>query len=305
MRPARSARRRRVRLEARPRSSTCGSSAGNSTCVSASSKSTCKRSVGRKRRRSLRFSCSPAAAGSPASACWRRFGPTAPTAAQSRTSTRCGASSSGGLDYEGTCPYLLRDQGGVRLDARLLRSDVAELDSICRALSFGEIDLDRWRDHLEAIDGSYSGDLLPSESVNDDIAAARRRLRINLVDSLVCASGRLWSQAVPRGAVVRARGGRPRPLSRGCVRRAHGGAARCRPARRRNRHLPLVPKVSCRRARHRPVAVDRRLIPQRGRGRGGARVVDSRYFPITASFLSENHSIWSCSGFPRSMQALC
>lgn len=119
-----------------------------------------------------------------------------------------------GLDYEGTCPYLLRDQGGVRLDARLLRSDVAELDSICRALSFGEIDLDRWRDHLEAIDGSYSGDLLPSENVNDDIAAARRRLRINLVDSLVCASGRLLESGEPRAALWFAREAAGRDRSR-------------------------------------------------------------------------------------------
>ena len=119
-----------------------------------------------------------------------------------------------GLDYEGTCPYLLRDQGGVRLDARLLRSDVAELDSICRALSFGEIDLDRWRDHLEAIDESYSGDLLPSESVNDDIAAARRRLRINLVDSLVCASGRLLESGEPRAALWFAREAAGRDRSR-------------------------------------------------------------------------------------------
>ena len=119
-----------------------------------------------------------------------------------------------GLDYEGTCPYLLRDQGGVRLDARLLRSDVAELDSICRALSFGEIDLDRWRDHLEAIDESYSGDLLPSESVNDDIAAARRRLRINLVDSLVCASGRLLESGEPRAALWFAREAAGRDPSR-------------------------------------------------------------------------------------------
>ena len=119
-----------------------------------------------------------------------------------------------GLDYEGTCPYLLRDQGGVRLDARLLRSDVAELDSICRALSFGEIDLDRWRDHLEAIDESYSGDLLPSENGNDDIAAARRRLRINLVDSLVCASGRLLESGEPRAALWFAREATGRDRSR-------------------------------------------------------------------------------------------
>lgn len=119
-----------------------------------------------------------------------------------------------GLDYEGTCPYLLRDQGGVRLDARLLRSDVAELDSICRALSFGEIDLDRWRDHLEAIDGSYSGDLLPSENGNDDIVAARRRLRINLVDSLVCASGRLLESGEPRAALWFAREAAGRDRSR-------------------------------------------------------------------------------------------
>ena len=119
-----------------------------------------------------------------------------------------------GLDYEGTCPYLLRDQGGVRLDARFLRSDVAELDSICRTLSFGEIDLDRWRGHLEAIDESYSGDLLPSERGNDDIAAARRRLRINLVDSLVCASGRLLESGEPRAALWFAREATTRDRSR-------------------------------------------------------------------------------------------
>ena len=89
-------------------------------------------------------------------------------------------------------------------------------DSICRAFELRREDLERWRDHLEAIDGSYSGDLLPSESVNDDIAAARRRLRINLVDSLVCASGRLLESGEPRAALWFAReaAGRDRARTR-------------------------------------------------------------------------------------------
>ena len=110
-----------------------------------------------------------------------------------------------GLEYEGSCPYLKRDQGAVCLEGRLLRSDVAELDSICRELSFGEIDLARWRGYLEAIDASYSGELLPSERGNEDIVAARRRIRVNLVDSLVCASGRLLDAGEPRAALWFAR----------------------------------------------------------------------------------------------------
>lgn len=37
---------------------------------------------------------------------------------------------------EGDCPYLVRHQNGVCIEARLLASDVLELEEVCRALLF-------------------------------------------------------------------------------------------------------------------------------------------------------------------------
>ena len=109
------------------------------------------------------------------------------------------------LEFEGSCPYLLRDQGGVRLDAHLLECDVADFDAMCRSLSFGRIDVEGWQAHLAAVGDEFAQELLPSETDNDYIASMRRRFRSDLVDALVAASTRLSEAGEPRAALWFAR----------------------------------------------------------------------------------------------------
>ena len=109
------------------------------------------------------------------------------------------------LEFEGSCPYLLRDQGGVRLDAHLLECDVADFDAMCRSLSFGRIDVEGWQAHLAAIGDEFAQELLPSETGNDYIASMRQRFRSDLVDALVAASTRLSESGEPRAALWFAR----------------------------------------------------------------------------------------------------
>ena len=109
------------------------------------------------------------------------------------------------LEFEGSCPYLLRDQGGVRLDAHLLECDVADFDAMCRSLSFGRIDVEGWQAHLAAVGDEFAQELLPSETDNDYIASMRRRFRSDLVDALVAASARLSEAGEPRAALWFAR----------------------------------------------------------------------------------------------------
>ncbi len=109
------------------------------------------------------------------------------------------------LEFEGSCPYLLRDQGGVRLDARLLECDVADFDAMCRSLSFGRIDVEGWQAHLAAVGDEFAQELLPSETNNDYIASMRRRFRSDLVDALVAASTRLSEAGESRAALWFAR----------------------------------------------------------------------------------------------------
>lgn len=109
------------------------------------------------------------------------------------------------LEFEGSCPYLVRDQCGVRINAHLLESDVADFDAMCRSLSFGRVDAEGWQAHLAAVGDDFSQELLPSETDNDYIASMRRRFRSDLVDALVAASTRLSEAGEPRAALWFAR----------------------------------------------------------------------------------------------------
>lgn len=91
----------------------------------------------------------------------------------------------------GTCPYLIRQQNGVRLDASLLDTDVVRLEEVCRTLLFEHPGYGGWAHLFEQINDRFSADLLPSESTNDIIVGRRADLRDKLVDALVTASGRL------------------------------------------------------------------------------------------------------------------
>ncbi len=91
----------------------------------------------------------------------------------------------------GECPYLIRQQQGLRLDASLLTSDVAQFDDVCRTLLFERPGYGGWANLYSLIDNRFSDDLLPSENDDDAIAALRVDYRNRLVDALVAASLRL------------------------------------------------------------------------------------------------------------------
>lgn len=91
----------------------------------------------------------------------------------------------------GDCPYLIRQQQGLRLDAGLLASDVSQLEEVCRTLLFERPGYGGWSHVFAQINDRFSDDLLPSENGNDAIAALRVDYRNRLVDALVAASSRL------------------------------------------------------------------------------------------------------------------
>ncbi len=91
----------------------------------------------------------------------------------------------------GSCPYLIRQQQGLRLDANLLTTDVTQLEEILRILLFERPGYGGWAHVLEQINERFSDDLMPSESENSVIAGLRIDYRNRLVDALVSASNRL------------------------------------------------------------------------------------------------------------------
>ena len=92
---------------------------------------------------------------------------------------------------EGSCPYLIRQQNGLRLDARLLSTDVTQLEEVCRSLLFEPPSFGGWTHVCSQVDERFSEDLLPSDDDNEAIAALRTDYRSRLVDALVSASTRL------------------------------------------------------------------------------------------------------------------
>lgn len=91
----------------------------------------------------------------------------------------------------GDCPYLIRQQQGLRLDASLLASDVSQLEDVCRTLLFERPGYGGWAQVYSQVNDRFSDDLLPSENGNDAIASLRVDYRNRLVDALVAASTRL------------------------------------------------------------------------------------------------------------------
>ena len=93
----------------------------------------------------------------------------------------------------GTCPYLIRRQQGVRLDPKLLRSDVDEMEEVCRKLLFKQPGFGGWSQLYEQVERQFSEDLVPGEVDNEAIDGIRIDYRNRLVDALVAASKRLVS----------------------------------------------------------------------------------------------------------------
>lgn len=91
----------------------------------------------------------------------------------------------------GACPYLVRHQNGCRLDDRLLVTDIARFDAVCRMLLFGQPGSDGWARLYAEIDDAFADDLMPSENENPLVMQARGDCRMQLVDALVAAANRL------------------------------------------------------------------------------------------------------------------
>ena len=73
----------------------------------------------------------------------------------------------------GDCPYLIRQQQGLRLDARLLSSDVMRIDEVCRELLFERPGHGGWVHLFSEVSDRFSNDLMPSDSDNAAIASMR------------------------------------------------------------------------------------------------------------------------------------
>ena len=94
-------------------------------------------------------------------------------------------------DESGACPYLRRMQNGYRLDARLVRTDTARLEELCRIFLLGRVEARRWLELLEEFEDVVRGDLLPTECESRSIVTARARFRRKAIDALLTASTRL------------------------------------------------------------------------------------------------------------------
>jgi DNA-binding SARP family transcriptional activator len=91
----------------------------------------------------------------------------------------------------GGCPYLKRPQGTVRLEPGFVQSDVADLADFCRRLRFEQPNPDSFQRMLEQVREIYRGELLPGEASGTVIEASRAECLNRLVESLLCAAGKL------------------------------------------------------------------------------------------------------------------
>lgn len=89
------------------------------------------------------------------------------------------------------CPYLIRQQLGVRLDATLLESDVGELETICHRLLFEGPEYKGWSSIHERVTTTFAEDLMPGVEASPIIESWRREYRGRLTDALTSASNRL------------------------------------------------------------------------------------------------------------------
>ena len=89
------------------------------------------------------------------------------------------------------CPYLVRHRTSVMLDARYVKTDVEEFESLYRTLMFEEPNARAWMAVFERMEEDFSCDLLPSEVDNRFIGAMRQKYKARRVDAYVAAAMRL------------------------------------------------------------------------------------------------------------------
>ncbi|MBQ3106045.1 MAG: SARP family transcriptional regulator, partial [Eggerthellaceae bacterium] len=115
---------------------------------------------------------------------------------------------------DGSCPYLVRERGGCRMDARLVECDASLFEDTCRMLLFGRPSLEECERLLAVVNERFADDLLPSELENEYIVRIREDYRVRLVDALAAASTRLVSMGEVRGGLWFAREALRRDASR-------------------------------------------------------------------------------------------
>lgn len=94
-------------------------------------------------------------------------------------------------DERGECPYLVRHQMSCMLDGRYVKSDIEEFEALCRRLFFESPNPTAWLEIYGRLQDEFAGVILPSETENSYIVAARERLRRRLADAYVTAATRL------------------------------------------------------------------------------------------------------------------
>lgn len=92
---------------------------------------------------------------------------------------------------DGSCPYLIRRQDGVQLDNQLLKTDIDDLDTVCRTLMFEQTTFGGWLRVYEQVHTRFSEDVMPGEKSCTAIIGQRNFARDRLVDALVSAARRL------------------------------------------------------------------------------------------------------------------
>lgn len=110
------------------------------------------------------------------------------------------------LSGDESCPYLVRDRYGCRLDSALFVSDMMEFEELTRHLLFGDAPSSvSWEMLYQMVKGPFSGELLPIEQDNDAICRLRDRCNVELVDGLIAAARRLCRNDECQGALWFAR----------------------------------------------------------------------------------------------------
>ena len=94
---------------------------------------------------------------------------------------------------DGTCPYLVRSHGVISLKESLVQTDLGAVKELVKRLRYSDPDPDLYQHILEQIRELYKGDLLPSETNEPMLIAAREEWRNRVVNVLVHAAGKLAS----------------------------------------------------------------------------------------------------------------
>ena len=93
------------------------------------------------------------------------------------------------LPFEnGTSPYFKNDERLLRINPKLVSSDIADFEQLSRAVLFEQGTLDERLAAIDRIEQLYANDILSGSAVHPRIVAAQHRYRDILIDVLLSAS---------------------------------------------------------------------------------------------------------------------